>query len=129
MPLEKLTTNQFYPCCELARLGLHLDLFTPRALLECALAIGIFERGGLVLGSPSEVEGAKHRNIDAKTGKHELNRAEHERSQGGASQIANKIDDVDLPESNNANHTASSLCQFTEPSIVVLLGVGWIDSR
>lgn len=129
MPLERLTTYQFYPSCKLTRLGLYLDLPTPRSLVVCALAIGIFERGGLVLGSPSKVEGAKHRNIDAKTGKHELNRAEHERSQGSASQIANKIDDVDLPESNHANHTASSLCQSTEPSIVVLIGVGWIDSR
>lgn len=48
-----------------------------RELLS-ALPSTAVERRVFVLGTPLEIEGTKHRNIDAETSKHELDGAKHE---------------------------------------------------
>lgn len=60
-----------------------------------------------MLGPPAEVEGAEHWDVDAESGEHELDAAEHEGREGGAGQVADEVDDIDLPEADDADDNAS----------------------
>lgn len=68
----------------------------------------LVEAGGLVLGSPSEIEWPEHGNVDAKPCQHQLDGAEHERGKRCARQIPNQINDEDLPETDDTNHNAAA---------------------
>lgn len=63
-----------------------------------------------MLGPPAEVEGSEHGDVDAETSEHQLDAAEHEGREGGAGQVAEEVDDIDLPESDDADDDASTVC-------------------
>lgn len=62
-----------------------------------------------MLGSPAEVEGPQHGNVDAEAGEHQLNAAEHEGGQRRSREVVNEIDDEDLPEANDADYDAAGI--------------------
>jgi hypothetical protein len=64
----------------------------------------------LVLGPPAEVEGSEHGNVDAEAGEHQLDAAEHEGREGGAGQVADEVDDIDLPEADDSDDDAPTCC-------------------
>jgi hypothetical protein len=66
-----------------------------------------------LLGPPAEVEGSEHRNVDAESGKHQLDAAEHEGREGRACQIAEEIDEEDFIEANDADDHAPVCCQIS----------------
>lgn len=66
----------------------------------------------LVLGPPLQVEWSQGRNVDTEPGKHELDGAEHESCERRAGEIADEVDDEDLPESNYADDDAAILRQY-----------------
>jgi hypothetical protein len=68
--------------------------------------------GHLVLGPPAEVEWSEHGDVDAKTGEHQLDAAEHEGREGGAGQVADEVDDEDEPEAGDTDDDASVCCQM-----------------
>jgi len=74
--------------------------------LESSLAVGQFVSGHLVLGSPAEVEGPQHWNVDAEPGEHQFDAAEHEGREGCSGKVAEEIDDIYLPESDDADNYA-----------------------
>lgn len=72
--------------------------------LESSLAVGQLVSGHLVLGSPAEVEGSQHWDVDAEPGEHQFDAAEHEGCEGCSGKVAEEIDDIDLPESDDADN-------------------------
>ena len=62
-----------------------------------------------MLGSPAEVEGPQHGNVDAEAGKHQLNAAEHEGRKRRPREVVNEIDDEDLPEADDADYNAARI--------------------
>lgn len=65
--------------------------------------------GEIVLGSPAEVEGPQHGNVDAEAGEHQLNAAEHEGCKRCSGKVANEIDDENLPEADDSNYNAAGI--------------------
>ena len=77
-----------------------------------------------MLGPPTEVEGSEHGDIDAEAGEHELDAAEHEGREGGAGQVADEVDDIDLPEADDADDDATVVCQSAGAGVVLMMRVG-----
>jgi hypothetical protein len=73
------------------------------------LAVRVAVLREFVLGSPAEVEGAQHGNVDAESREHKLDAAEHEGREGGSGEVANEVDDEDLPEANDADDDAAGV--------------------
>jgi hypothetical protein len=63
-----------------------------------------------VLGPPAEVEGAEHGDVDAKTSEHQLDAAEHEGREGGSGEVADEVNDIDLPEADDSDDDAPTCC-------------------
>ena len=63
-----------------------------------------------MLGPPAEVEGAEHGDVDAKTSEHQFYAAEHESREGGSGEVADEVDDIDLPEADDSDDDASTRC-------------------
>lgn len=92
-----------------------------RVALGQRIAPGGFERclttslaglGQPVLGSPPEVEGSEHGNVDTQPCKHELDAAEHEGRDRCSGQVANEVDDEDLPEADDADYDAAAIVRW-----------------
>ena len=60
-----------------------------------------------MLGPPPEVEGSERGDVDAESGEHELDAAEYEGREGGAGQVTDEVDDIDLPEADDTDDDAS----------------------
>lgn len=62
---------------------------------------------GPVLGPPSEVKGTEHGDRDTETSKHQLDCAKRESRKRCAGEVAEKINDENLPEANDSDDHAS----------------------
>lgn len=66
----------------------------------------------LVLGPPLQVERSQGRDVNAESRKHQLDGTEHEGRERCAGEIADEIDDEDLPESHDADDDASDSREY-----------------
>jgi hypothetical protein len=99
-------TYKFDPSCVVPLTWLIDCQWIASIRLEISLAVGQAAGGCLLLGSPAEVEGSQHRNVDAKACEHEFDAAQHECREGSSGKVVEKVDREDQPEADDAdNHT------------------------